>query len=201
MAKRNYPNDYYCWFNDDARIAILERRTSTDSSQTHKETWDSFQSGGDLSGDVESTSTSSTVVITSTGHGLTNNDRVTISGTTTYDGNRTITKVNDDTFSITDSNSTNNETGTWNSLFIDDGLRLTFHSKYEAVTAVTNDLQTSSGLDSGMHQALVCYLKARLLEDIGEVQQAMYFRQMFNDLIGKYPSRKSGIRALSVPRL
>ena len=34
MAKRNFPNDYYAWYNDDNRIAILELVTSTDSLLT-----------------------------------------------------------------------------------------------------------------------------------------------------------------------
>ena len=34
MAERNYPNDYFAWFNDDQRLAILSLdTTSTDSSE------------------------------------------------------------------------------------------------------------------------------------------------------------------------
>ena len=204
-VKRNYPNDYFCWYNDDDRIAILERVTSTDSTETHSEPWDSFQSDGDLSGNITATSTSSTVVLTSTGHGLTTGDRVTISGTTTYDGNRTITRVNDDTFSITDSNSTSDEGAasgvTWTSLFVNNGLRVSGNTRYAHTTASTDALKASLGLDIGLHRYLVCYVRARLLEDVGQLQQAMYYRKMFEDGMKKFPHRKSGIRRLSVPRL
>ena len=202
MAKRNYPNDYYAWYNDDDRIAILERVTSTDSSQTHREVWDTFQSSGDLSGTITSSSTSSTIQFNcSASHGLATNDRVTISGTTSYDGNYAITYVDADSFTIAGSNSGSSETGTWTSLFVDNGIRLTYHSKYSPVSAVTDDLKTSSGLDSGMHHALVNYVKCRLFQDMGDIQQAEYYRKLFEEIFKKYPSRKSGIRCLSVPRI
>ena len=55
MAKRNYPNDYYAWYNDDNRVAIVERVTSTDNTETHREAWDTFQSSGDLTGNITAT--------------------------------------------------------------------------------------------------------------------------------------------------
>ena len=202
MAKRNYPNDYYAWFNDDDRIAILERVTSTDSSQTYKEMWDSLQSGGDLSGTITDLDGSgSTATVASASHGLATGDRITVSGTTTYDGNYAITYTGTGTFTFSHSGSTSNETGSWVSLFIDNGLRVTFHSKYEEVNAVSDDLKTGAGLDSGMHHALVYYVKFRLLQDMGDIQQAEYYRKLFQELFSKYPSRKSGVRYLSVPRI
>ena len=210
VTKRNYPNDYYSWFNDDNRVAILERVTTTDSSQTHNETWDTFQSSGDLSGNITATSTvaGSFVDMTSASHGLAVNDRVTISGTTTYDDNHAVTVVGDaNTFRIAATNSTSNEGAssgvTWISLFIDDGLRITYHSKYEEIVAgsLTSELSPVHGVDSGMQQALVCYMKARLYEDQGDMQKAQYFRAMYNKQIKQYPSRKSGVRQLAVPRL
>ena len=211
MAKRNYPNDYDAWYNDDDRLAIVERVTSTDSSSTHKETWDSFQSDGDLSGNITDTSTGagSSVVITSNAHGLTYSstvqDRVAISGTTSYDGNYTITAADTNTFTISATNSESNEGASsgviWKSLFVDNGLRITFHSKYEEVSAITDDLKTGCGLDSGMHHALVYYVKFRLLQDQGDIQQAEYYRNLFEKVFKQYPSRKSGVRSLSVPRI
>ena len=105
MAKRNYPNDYYAWYNDDNRVAIVERVTSTDNTETHREAWDTFQSSGDLTGNITATSTGAgaTVAMTSASHGLVVGDRVTISGTTTYNGNHAVTVVGDaNTFTITD---------------------------------------------------------------------------------------------------
>ena len=80
------------------------------------------------------------------------------------------------------------------------GLRITYHAKYETIDAITEDLQTTGGLDSGMHPAVVCYVKSRLFEDVGQFEQAQYFRQMYEMKIKKYPSRKAGVRTLSVPR-
>ena len=86
---------------------------------------------------------------------------------------------------------------------VSDGLRITYHSKYENVSTsnLTGELSTSHGLDTGMQQALVCYVKARLFEDIGDIQKGQYYRQMYDKMIKQYPSRKSGVRALSVPRI
>ena len=52
-----------------------------------------------------------------------------------------------------------------------------------------------------MQNALLCYVKARLYEDQGDMQKSQYFRQMHEKAIKQYPSRKSGVRQLSVPRL
>ena len=81
------------------------------------------------------------------------------------------------------------------------GLRITYHSKYETIDAVTEDLKTTAGLDSGMHPAVVCYVKARLFEDVGDMQRAQYFRAMYEKMMKQYPLRKTGVRQLSVPRL
>ena len=206
MAERNYPNDYFAWFNDDQRIAILSLdTTSTDSSERTTEKYDTFQGSGNLSGTITATSTSagSTVTVTSASHGLevTNGvgDRVAISGTTSYDGNYEITSSDTNTFVISATNSESTETGTWASLFIENGLRMTYKSKYETVTVSTEDLDTDIGLDTSLHPQLVCYMKSRLYEDQGNMEQANYFRQMYEQQMMKQKSRKSGVRALSVP--
>jgi len=204
MAERNYPNDYFAWFNDDKRIAILSLdTTSTDSSERTTEKYDTFQGTGNLSGTITATSTSagSTVNVTSASHGLATDDRVTVSGTTSYDGDYAITLVNTNTFTISATNSESTETGSWVSLFIDDGLRMTYKSKYETVTASTEDLDTDIGLDTSLHPQLVCYMKSRLYEDQGNMEQANYFRQMYESNMMKQKSRKSGVRALSVPNM
>ena len=202
MAARTYPNDYFAWFNDDQRLAILSLdTTSTDSSERTTEKYDTFQGTGNLSGTITATSTSagSTVNVTSASHGLATDDRVTVSGTTSYDGDYAITLVNTNTFTISATNSESTETGSWVSLFIDDGLRMTYKSKYETVTASTEDLDTDIGLDTSLHPQLVCYMKSRLYEDQGNMEQANYFRQMYEQQMMKQRSRKSGVRSLSVP--
>ena len=134
MALRDYPNRNFAWYNDDKRLAIIERdTTSTDTSERTVEPYDTFQSEDDVAS----------------------------------------------------------------------GLRITFHSKYETITTanITGELSTSHGLDTGMQNALLCYVKARLFEDQGDIQKAQYFRQMYEKSVKQYPSRKSGVRQLAVPRL
>ena len=134
MANRTYPNNYFAWYNDDKRVAILCLDTTSTTAEQTKEPYDSYQ--------------------------------------------------DDD---------------------VSNGLRITYHSKYETVSIndVTsdNDISTTYGLDTGMQNALLCYVKARLYDDQGDIQKAQYFRQMYEKSIKKYPSRKSGVRQLSVPRL
>ena len=100
------------------------------------------------------------------------------------------------------SDSNTNETGTWTSLFVDKGLRITYRAKYEAIgtTTLGNNMSTF-GVDTGLQQCIICYMKARLLEDQGNLQQAQYYRQMYEKMLKQYPTRKSGIRQLSVPHL
>ena len=53
MAERNYPNDYFAWFNDDQRLAILSLdTTSTSSGERTTEKYDTFQGAGNLSGTI-----------------------------------------------------------------------------------------------------------------------------------------------------
>jgi len=208
MAERNYPNDYFAWFNDDQRLAILSLdTTSTDSSERTTERYDTFQGSGNLSGTITDADCSgTTITFTSASHGLAVNDRVSISGTTNFNDDNLVsqsvaTVADTNTFTMTrsSSDSNTNETGTFTSLFIDNGLRMTYKSKYETVTASTEDLDTDIGLDTSLHPQLVCYMKSRLYEDQGNMEQANYFRQMYEQQMMKQKSRKSGVRSLSVP--
>ena len=208
MAERNYPNDYFAWFNDDQRLAILSLdTTSTDSSERTTERYDTFQGSGNLSGTITDADCSgTTITFTSASHGLAVNDRVSISGTTNFNDDNLVsqsvaTVADTNTFTMTrsSSDSNTNETGTFTSLFIDNGLRMTYKSKYETVTASTEDVDTDIGLDTSLHPQLVCYMKSRLYEDQGNMEQANYFRQMYEQQMMKQKSRKSGVRSLSVP--
>ena len=124
--KRTYPNNYFSWYNDDARVAILTEDTTATSGERTTEKYDTFQ-----------------------GDDVTN------------------------------------------------GLRITYHSKYETIDAQTEDLKTTGGLDV----SVLCYVKARLFEDIGDLQKAQYFKQMYEKMTKQYPLRKTGVRHLAVPRL
>ena len=128
--KRTYPNDYFAWYNDDNRVAILTQDTTATSGERTQEKYDTYQ------GDDET-----------------------------------------------------------------NGLRITYHSKYGTISALTHDLADTGGLDSGLHVSVLCYVKSRLFEDIGDIQKAQYFRTMFQKMMKTYPLRKTGVRSLSVPRL
>ena len=140
MAERNYPNDYFAWFNDDQRLAILSLdTTSTDSSERTTERYDTFQGSGNLSGTITTVTLSSTTATytTSAVHGLATNDRITVSGTTNFNdddlASQAVTVTSTTQFTMTvSSGGAGNESGlsaSFTSLFIDDGLRMTYKSK------------------------------------------------------------------------
>ena len=131
MAKRDTPNTYFAWYNDDDRLAIVTRQESSNSTK------------GTTSGEY-------------------------------------------DTF--LDSTVSN-------------GIQLTIHSKYEELTEITDDLQTDGKLDSIMHTYVLDYVKSRVLEDMGQMEVSQYFRKRFQVGVAKKPTRKSGVRFLSVPEL
>ena len=204
VNKRTYPNQYYAWYNDDDRIAIVTQDTTATSGERTIERYDTFQgdgSTGSITAIANHHSTvSGTILVTSADHGLSTSDSITVSGTTDYNGTFTVTKVSKDTFYYTETYSSS-QTGTWEADNVVDGIRVTFHSKYEEITAITQDLKTNAGLDSALHNAVLCYVKARLYEDAGNFQEAQYFRMMYEAKVRKHRSRKSGVRFLSVPRL
>ena len=106
--------------------------------------------------------------------------------------------------SSTDTNErTTEKYDTYQDADVTNGLRITYHSKYVTISTsnLTNELSSTHGIDTGLQTCLLYYVKARLFEDQGNLQQAQYFRQMYEKEVKRYPSRKSGIRALAVPRL
>tara|TARA_Y100001937_G_scaffold109758_1_gene154763 strand:- start:1887 stop:2288 length:402 start_codon:yes stop_codon:yes gene_type:complete len=133
MAKRDFPNDYFAWYNDDDRLGVLCQVVSNDVSDTAQTIQDKYD--------------------TYTGTSVTN------------------------------------------------GLRIHFHAKYGQVSQLTDDLRADSGVDTSLHPAIIDYVKSRLLEDMGDLQRAAYYKSKYERTIKQYPHRKSGIRALSVPKL
>ena len=206
--KRTYPNSYFTWYNDDNRIAILAQDSSSTGERT-TEKYDTFQGDGNLSGTISDADCSGTTITftTSAAHGLATGDRVSISGTTNFNDDNlasqsvTVASITSFTMTRSSSDSNTNETGTFTSLFIDNGLRITFHAKYEEATATTDNLQSGLGLDSALHNAVVCYVKARLYEDDEDLQYAQYYRQMYENKIKKFRGRRSAVRHLAVTRL
>ena len=49
--KRNYPNDYFAWYNDDDKIAIVTRVLTNDNTSDNSNSSDSYDtySGSDVS--------------------------------------------------------------------------------------------------------------------------------------------------------
>ena len=131
MALRDKPNDYFAWYNDDDRLAIVVRSTNTDDSK------------GVTAGEYD-TYTDSTVT---------------------------------------------------------DGIKMTIHSKYETAVNLTDDLQTTCGLNNSMHVHVLEYVKSRILEDNGDLEKAVFFKGKYDSGIMKKPTRKSGVRVLLVPEL
>ena len=115
------------------------------------------------------------------------------------DDNRIAIVARDDT--STSGERTKEKYDTYQDADVTGGLRITTNSRFDYVDAQTDNLKTNIGLDTGLHVNVVCYVKARMYEDIGDLQQAQYYRQMYEKNMKQYPSRKSGLRALAVPRL
>ena len=93
------------------------------------------------------------------------------------------------------------EYDTYSDSTVSDGLKIHYHSKYPKATSIDDDIYKDLKLDSGLHPAIVCYIKARLFEDAGDLQKSQYFRTMYEKMMKSYPLRKTGVRFLSVPRL
>ena len=131
MAKRDYPNDYFAWYNNNEKLDIVYKRSSDSSSDSKvKETFD------------------------------------------TYDGTT-----------------------------IAHGLRVHSHAKYETIKDREDDLKQDIGLDSGLHGSLIDYVRCKLYELGGDLERSMYYMQKYEQTIKKYPTRKSGVRGLALPRL
>ena len=131
MALRDKPNNYFSWYNDDDRLAIVVRPIDTDDSK-----------------------------------GVTAGEFDTYTGST-----------------------------------VTDGIKMTIHSKYETATALTDDLQTTCGLNESMHTHILEYVKSRVLEDQGDLERSAFFRTKYDAGVTKKPTRKSGVRILLVPNL
>tara|TARA_R100000315_G_C5172156_1_gene99421 strand:+ start:40 stop:447 length:408 start_codon:yes stop_codon:yes gene_type:complete len=84
---------------------------------------------------------------------------------------------------------------------VESGIRIHTHSKYGIVEEMTDDLRKHSGVDTSLHPAIVDYIKSRLLEDMGDLQRAAYYKSKYERTIKQYPHRKSGVRSLAVTRM
>ena len=96
---------------------------------------------------------------------------------------------------------------TYNEENVTDGIRIHYHAKYPEVKGLLDDLAgfgssvNSIWVDTGLHPAILDYVKSRIEEDNGAFDKAGFFMSKYKDKIHKYPHRKSGARSLSVPRI
>ena len=101
----------------------------------------------------------------------------------------------------------NGTTGEWDSISEtvtndadttkDHRLRLHYHARYVDVNNLEQDINTDIGLKYGLHLALLDYVRARISEDIGDVQTSTYYYMKFKERIKKYPYRKSAVRGIN----
>ena len=108
------------------------------------------------------------------------------------------TFTNDDT---TDNTTSRDVFDTYSGSNVSSGIRISYHGRYKNATNIEDDLKKDLGLDVGLHKSIVCYLKYRMYEDMGDLQKSQYFRVMYEKMMKQYPSRKSGVRHLAVPKL
>ena len=125
-TKRNYPNNYFAWYNDDNRLAVvaLDVGGSYCTLSAYNNKSDCESNGGTW----------------------------VVGGTTTTDKY--------DTYTGSD---------------VTNGIRMHYHSKYTSVSDIDDNLTTGAGVDSGLHPAIVDYVKSRMLEDMGDLQNSQYF--------------------------
>ena len=205
-SQRTYPNSYFAWYNDDSRVAIVAKDQTSVGGERTTELYDTWQGTGDLSGTITGIVVAGGTATATTGetHSLETGDRLTISGTDDFNTTFTITVPTDSTNTFTFSSSEGTETSLsakYVIKFINDGVRISYISKYEQATVITEDLLSDLGVDTGMQISLVYYVKARLYEDSGDMEKAQYFRKLYYREMKQYPSKRTGVRILSVPNL
>lgn len=82
-----------------------------------------------------------------------------------------------------------------------DYLQIYYHSRYNPINSLTQDINSDIGLPAGLHTALVYYVKYRLAEDGNDLRKAGYYYNRFLAKIKQYPYRKSGKRGIQTYKL
>ena len=98
-------------------------------------------------------------------------------------------------------NETTGKYTSWDDETVDEGIRVTYTAKYDAVDYYDNNLADDNMVDSGLHEALLNFVKARLEEDMGNADKSAYFMQKYRNKIRTYPHRKKGQRGIKVEKL
>ena len=84
---------------------------------------------------------------------------------------------------------------------VQEGIRLSYTAKYNAVKYFEDNIADNNKVDSGLHVALLDYVKARLEEDMGNMDKSSYFHQKYRNKVRTYPHRKKGQRGIKVVNL
>ena len=100
-SKRTYPNNCFAWYNDDSRVAILAEETNSAGGERTTEKYDTWNGQGDLSGTITNIAQSTTTVTVTSTNSLQVGDRVTISGTTNYNGTHTVATTSSTEYTYT----------------------------------------------------------------------------------------------------
>lgn len=110
----------------------------------------------------------------------------------------------DERIAIVKKNVTSGDWDTINDIFdVADNnyLQVYYHSRYNSINSLTQDINSDIGLPAGLHTALVYYVKYRLAEDGNDLRKAGYYYNRFLAKIKKYPYRKSGKRGIQLYKL
>ena len=107
--------------------------------------------------------------------------------------------IEGDRFAILDKNQSTGKYESWSGANVSDGIRIKYTAKYEAAQYYDNNFKDDNGVDSGLHVAILEYIKHRLEEDNGDMQKSAYFLQKYRQKIRTYPHSKKGNRGILLP--
>ena len=107
--------------------------------------------------------------------------------------------VDDDRLAILYKNQSTGKYEAWSESEVGHGIRVHFTFKYEAAKYYENNFRDDNGVDSGLHIAILEFVKHRLEEDLGNIQKSVYFLQKYKQKISTYPHRRKGARGVKLP--
>ena len=84
---------------------------------------------------------------------------------------------------------------------IANGYKDTRNQKFDAAQYFDNNFRDDLGVDSGLHIAILEFVKHRLEEDLGNIQKSAYFLQKYKQKISTYPHSRKGTRGIKLPPL
>lgn len=107
--------------------------------------------------------------------------------------------IEGDRVAIIYKNQSNGKYEPWTGANISDGIRIKYTSKYEAAQYYDSNFRTDNGVDSGLHVAILEYVKHRLEEDNGDMQKSAYFLQKYRRKLSTYSHSRKGARGILLP--